>query len=88
MEASTNLTRMSLEELQRAEKRTRNEQLTVAVLIGFLIGVIIYGVATKGFGLLHTLLPAGLIILLTRSMGKANQRLAGIRAELGKKRAG
>ena len=88
MEATTNLTRMSLEELQRAEKRTRNEQLTVAVLIGFLIGVIISGVVTKGFGLLHTLLPAGLIILLTRSMGKTNQRLAGIRAELGKKRAG
>lgn len=88
MEASTDLTRMSLDELQRAEKRTRNERITVAVLIGFLIGVIIYGVATKGLGLLHTLLPAGLIILLTRSMGKTNQRMAAIRAELGKKRTG
>ncbi|MBK9276188.1 MAG: hypothetical protein IPM49_16835 [Flavobacteriales bacterium] len=88
METSTDHTRMTLEELQRAEKRTRNEQITVAVLIGFLIGVIIYGVATKGFGLLHTLLPGGLILLLVRSSANINQRLAGIRAEKERRRTG
>ena len=82
------LTRMSLEDLQLAKKRTRKERITVAVLIGFLIGVIVYGVATKGFGLLHILLPGALIVLLARNSVKTNQRLAEIRSELGRKRAG
>lgn len=88
MEANMDPTRMSLEELQIAEKRTRKEQITVAVLIGILIGVIIYGVATKGFGLLHILLPGALIVLLSRNSVKTNQRLAEIRSELDRKRAG
>ena len=79
---------MSLEELLQAEKRTRKEQITLAVLIGFLIGVILYGLITKGFGLLHTVLPIGLIVLLARNSAKTSQRLAAIRSELGKKRSG
>ncbi|MCC6402367.1 MAG: hypothetical protein IT227_16505 [Flavobacteriales bacterium] len=86
MDAGKDYSTMRPEELVVEEKRAHREQITTAVLIGFLIGVIIYGLATKGFGLLHTLLPAGLIVLIARNTVRTKERLAAIRAELGKKR--
>ena len=88
METTTDLTRMSVEELQKAEKRIRTARITVAMFIGFLIGVIVYGLATKGFGLLHTMLPGGMILLLARSSANINQRMGEVRAELSRKQQG
>lgn len=79
---------MTVEELQAEEKRTRTEQITAAVFIGVLIGVIVYGVATRGFGLLYTAISLGLIFLISRNSNKTKQRLADIRSALVKKRAG
>ncbi len=79
---------MTVEELQAEEKRARTEQITAAVFIGVLIGVIVYGVATRGFGLLYTAISLGLIYLISRNSNKTKQRLADIRSALEKKGAG
>jgi hypothetical protein len=44
------------EDLLAEEKRTRSYRTYDAVIIGFLIGVALYSIANKGFGLL-TFLP-------------------------------
>lgn len=88
MGTNTDYARMSPEELMIVERKVRRERITTAVLIGFLIGVIVYGVATKGFGLLHTLLPVALIVLLSRNSARNSQRLTAVRSELSRKRAG
>jgi hypothetical protein len=78
-------TNMTTAELMAAEKKVRTERTTGAVFIGFLVGVILYGAVTNGFGLLHTGLPLGLIYVLYRNSKKTNQRIGDIRAELARK---
>ena len=88
MPANKDIAAMTVEELQAEEKRARTEQITAAVFIGVLIGVIVYGVATRGFGLLYTAISLGLIYLISRNSNKTKQRLADIRSALEKKGAG
>ena len=87
MPVNKDIAAMTVEELQAEEKRARTEQITAAVFIGFLIGVIVYGVATQGFGLLYTAISLGLIFLISRNSNKTKQRLADIRLALEKKRS-
>lgn len=92
METSKDYTSMSREELMVEEKKTRKEQLLVSVLIGFMVGAlafaVVFAVIAKDFRLISILLPSAMIYVFYRMAGKTNQRLAGIRAELGRKRAG
>ena len=88
MQANKNYAEMTVEELRVEEKKTRNEQITAAVFIGFLIGVIVYGVATQGFGLLYSAISLGLIYLIHRNSNKSKQRMASIRSALDRKRSG
>ncbi len=88
MPVNKDIAAMTVEELQAEEKRARTEQITAAVFIGFLIGVIVYGVATRGFGLLYVGISLGLIFLISRNSNKTKQRLADIRSALEKKGAG
>lgn len=92
METSKDYTSMSLEELMVEEKKTRKEQLLVSVLIGFMVGVlafaVVFAVIGKGFRLISMLLPSIMVYVFYRMAVRTNQRLAEIRAELGRKRPG
>ncbi|MBL8002799.1 MAG: hypothetical protein JNL05_12650 [Flavobacteriales bacterium] len=88
MEANKDYTRMSLEELVAEEKKARKEQTLTAVMMGFMLGVLAFGVATQGFRLVMVVFPIALFYVFFRSGKKTGERLAAIRAELGKKRAG
>ena len=80
-------TQLTTEELQVEEKKTRNEQIIAAVMIGFLIGVMVFGFARNGFGILYTVIPLGLIYLTHRNSNTSREKMARIKAELIKKRA-
>ncbi len=90
METSKDYTRMSLEELMIEEKKTRKEQLLVSVLIGFMVGVlafaVVFTVIGKEFRLVSILFPSAMAYVFYRMAGRTNQRMAAIRAELGRKR--
>jgi uncharacterized membrane protein YoaK (UPF0700 family) len=90
MDASKDYTHMSLEELVGEEKKARREQITVSVLIGFMVGVLVFALVSaiiaKSFSTVAVLLPAALVYVFYRLAVKSTQRLAGIRAELGRKR--
>lgn len=59
-----------LEELKTAEKKI-NKQATISrFLIGYLVGVLIYGITLKGLGFLHIFLP----VLLISGIYKQSQK--------------
>mgnify|MGYP006948859618 CR=1 FL=1 len=74
-------------ELRAAEKKTRKEQLLNAVLMGFMVGVLAFGVATQGFRLVPILFPSAMIYVFYRMSRKTDQRMTEIRAELERKRS-
>lgn len=90
MEANMDYTRMTEDELRAAEKKTRKEQLFVSVLIGSMVGVLVFAVVFavigKDFRLIPILFPSALLYVFYRMAIRTNQRMAGIRAELGRKR--
>ncbi|MBK8338994.1 MAG: FUSC family protein [Flavobacteriales bacterium] len=88
MPANKDYAEMTVDELLVEEKKTRKERITAAVFIGFLIGVMVYGLATKGFGLLFTAISLGLIYIIHRNSNTTKQRMADIRSALDKKRSG
>ncbi len=80
-------TQLTKEELLVEEKKTRNEMILAAVMIGFLIGVMVFGFARNGFGILYTVIPLGLIYLTHRNSNTTKEKLAKIKAALELKRA-
>jgi hypothetical protein len=76
---------LPLEELLEEEKKIKRNEITGAVLIGFLVGIMIFGVASNGFGIVYTVIPIILIAGIARYSGKQKQILkviqAGIRAK-------
>lgn len=90
MNANVDHTRLSLEELVAEEKKARKEQLLVSALLGFMVGVLAFAlvfavVAGKDFRLISILLPSIMVYVFYRMTGRTNQRMAAIRAELGRK---
>lgn len=91
MEANKDYTRMSLDALVAEEKKARKEQLLVSVLIGFMVGVLGFALvvavmAGKDFRIISILFPSAMLYVFYRMAIRTNQRMAEIRAELGRKR--
>lgn len=74
--------KLTHEELLVEEKKLKRQEITSAVLIGFLIGVIIFGVAKSGFGFLFMGISLILIYGIHRNSKGQKQNLEQIRAEI------
>ena len=74
--------KLALDELLTEEKKIKKAEITSAVLIGFLIGVIVYGVAKNGFGFLYIFIPLLLIAGIAKNSQNLRQKLKQIRAEI------
>jgi len=77
--------KLALDELLTEEKKIKKAEITSAVLIGFLIGVIVYGVAKNGFGFLYIFIPLLLIAGIAKNSQNLKQKLEQIRAEISAK---
>ena len=62
MSNSQDYLKMTPEELSAAERKLKRSEIISAVLVGFLVGVMIYGVAANGFGFLYIFIPVLLIL--------------------------
>lgn len=82
MPDNNNYAQLTLPELQTEAKKMRSMEITAAVFVGFLIGVMVYGVATKGFGFLHIFLPLLLIAGIVKGTQTLKQKQAQVRAEI------
>lgn len=54
-------TALTAEDLLTELKKIRQKEFTSGIFAGFLIGIMIYGLAKHGFGLIYTLIPIILI---------------------------
>ena len=70
------------EALLAEEKKIRSNRTLSAVLVGFLTGVIIYGIVTSGFGLVYLFISLGLILLIYKHSQKQQQQLDEVQAAL------
>ncbi len=74
---------MSREDLQLEEKTLKRAELWAALAVGFLFGVIGYGLVQRGFGFVYIVISGSLIYLIMRSSKGRKAELAAVRAELG-----
>lgn len=86
MSENKDYTKLSLEELLAEEKKIKKMEITSSVIIGALVGVLIYGVAKKGLGFLHIFLPLIIIFGINKNTQKIKQNLKQIQAEIEDKR--
>jgi F0F1-type ATP synthase assembly protein I len=77
--------KLTLEELLTEEKKIKKSELISAVLIGFLIGVMVYGVAKSGFGFLYLAIPLLLIAGVYKNSQIQKHRLKKIQTEINNK---
>ena len=74
-----------LDELMTETKKIKRLEITAAVMIGFLAGIMIYGVANGGFGFIYTVIPVILIIAIVRNGQNLKQNRERIQAEINAK---
>lgn len=73
---------LALDELLAEEKKIKRMEITGAVVIGFLAGIMIYGVAMNGFGVLYIFIPLLLIGGIAKNGQNLKRSLKQIRAEI------
>ena len=78
--------KLTLEELSKEEKGLKRNEIVSAVLVGFMIGVIIFGVAKNGFGFIYTVIPVVLILGIAKGSQKQKNNLKEIRSEIESKK--
>lgn len=78
---------LTLEELLTEEKKVKKKETVSAIVIGFLIGIIVYGVVRNGFGIIYTVIPLILIVLVYRNSKNDKEQLKQIRAEINNKKS-
>ena len=82
MSESIDYSKLTDEELSAAKKKIKNSELMSSVLIGFLAGIIIFGVAMNGFGFLYVVIPVVLILGIIKHSNKQKSNLKRIQEEL------
>jgi hypothetical protein len=82
MSSIKDYSKMPPEELSAEEKKLKRSEILSAVLVGFLVGIMIYGVAANGFGFLYTVIPLVLIAGIVKGSQNQKSRLKEIRAEI------
>ena len=80
MFSSKDYSKMTLEELVSEEKKMKSQKITIAVFIGFVVGIAIYAATHKSF-----LLPVILLIFSFVLGQKNSQNLKNIQAEISRR---
>ena len=88
MSDNKDYSKLALEALRTEEKKIKKMEITSAVIIGFLTGVIIYGVAKNGIGLIYIIIPLILITGMVRHSQKLKRNLRQIQAAMNEKNTG
>lgn len=75
-------TEWTLEDLLNEEKRMKNNVRLSNFLMGFLVGVMIYGIAKNGVGFLYTFIPLFLIIGIYKNSQNQKSKMSQIRKQI------
>ena len=82
MIAKKDYKKLDVEELLAEEKRLKNREWTTRLIIGFLFGLMIYGVAKNGFGFIYIFFPLLLISGILINSKNQRQQLLSINQEI------
>lgn len=74
--------KLPLDELLLEEKKIKKNEIYSAGFIGFLIGVMVYGFAKNGFGLLYIGIPLFIIFAIIKNTQTQKQTLRQIQEEI------
>jgi hypothetical protein len=74
--------KLTLEELFDLEKKIRKNEMYAALGVGFLVGVMVFGVVRNGFGFLYTFIPIVFILVIFRNSKVQKESLAQILLEI------
>ena len=74
------------EELLMEQKKIKRQQLYAAGIIGFFIGVIVYGFLRNGFGWVYISISVFMIYLTNKNSKTYKQNLEQIKAEIENKK--
>lgn len=72
-------------ELLAEEKKIRKSEIVAAGMIGFLTGVIVYGIVKNGFGFLYSFVSLFLAYIVYKNSKKQKIYLKQVREELNKR---
>mgnify|MGYP006270926661 CR=1 FL=1 len=73
---------LTLEELLAEEQKIKRQDITGSVFVGFLVGIMLFGLITNGFGLLYTAIPLLLIAAVAKNGQTIKAKLKKVRAEI------
>lgn len=73
---------LTLDELLAEEKKIKRNQYISAGLVGFLVGVIIYGAVNRGIGIISLGIPLLLISAIARNSNIQKNNLKRIRRRI------
>jgi F0F1-type ATP synthase assembly protein I len=86
MSDNKDYTASTLEALLMEEKKLKKNEIMAAALIGFFIGVIVFGLIQKGFGFLYMFLSIGFIAIIYKGSQRRKQKLVQIQAAINEKK--
>jgi len=73
---------LTLEELLAEEKKIKRQDIMGSVFVGFLVGVMLFGLIMNGFGLLYTAIPLLLIAAVAKNGQTIKAKLKELRKEI------
>lgn len=76
---------LTIPELQAEQKKIKKQQFFTALLIGFFIGIVVYGLIVNGFDWVYLSISAFMLFFLGKGSSKIKKTLVKIEQELSKK---
>jgi hydrogenase maturation factor len=74
--------KLTLEELLIEEKKIKKNETLSAALVGFMIGIMVYGLIKNGFGFLYVVIPVVLIMGIYKNSQIQKENLKQIQIEV------
>lgn len=82
MAGQNDYAQLTQEGLRAEEQKLKRQVFTGNLFIGFLAGVMIYGLVKNGFGLLYTAIPLLIIAVIMKNGQSIQGKLQAVRAEM------
>jgi uncharacterized membrane protein YoaK (UPF0700 family) len=85
MSENKDYSKFTLEELLVEQKKIKKEETVSSVIIGFFVGVIIFGLVKNGFGWVYISISLIMIFAIYGNSKKRKQNFTQIQTEINKK---
>jgi uncharacterized membrane protein YoaK (UPF0700 family) len=82
---STDYNTKTLEELVLEEKKLKKNRIFNALWIGFIVGIMVYRLVTRGFGFVAIAIPVILLAITLKNIIAQNKNLVELQKEIAKK---